>query len=87
MYNTGERVVTLGFNVSMITTSGTIQNTGPPPTCTLSICTLDGNEVSSAEIGDDLLLKVNVQPDFIYGGFARSCVAKTMEEEGEFKST
>ena len=85
MYNTGERVVTLGFNVSMITTSGTIANTGPPPTCSLSICTLDGNEVSSAEIGDDLLLKVNVQPDYIYGGFARSCIAKTMEEEGEFQ--
>lgn len=85
MYNTGERVVTLGFNVSMITTSGTIANTGPPPTCSLSICTLDGNEVSSAEIGDDLLLKVSVQPDYIYGGFARSCIAKTMEEEGEFQ--
>lgn len=85
MYNTGERVVTLGFNVSMITTSGTIANTGPPPTCQLSICTIDGNEVNTAEIGDDLLLKVNVQPDFIYGGFARSCIAKTMEEEGEFQ--
>ncbi|RWS29323.1 hypothetical protein B4U80_00125, partial [Leptotrombidium deliense] len=85
VYNTGERTVTLGFNVSMITTSGTIANTGPPPTCLMSICTLDGREVSSAEIGDDLLLKVDVQPDFIYGGFARSCVAKTMEDEGEFQ--
>lgn len=63
MYVTGERTVTLGFNVSMLTTSGTIANTGPPPTCLMSICTLDGKEVSSAEIGDDLLLKVDVQPD------------------------
>ena len=85
VYSTGERTVTLGFNVSMITTSGTIANTGPPPTCLMSICTLDGREISSAEIGDDLLLKVDVQPDFIYGGFARSCVAKTMEDEGEFQ--
>jgi len=85
VYSTGERTVTLGFNVSMITTSGTIANTGPPPTCLMSICTLDGREISSAEIGDDLLLKVDVQPDFIYGGYARSCVAKTMEDEGEFQ--
>lgn len=85
VYSTGERTVTLGFNVSMITTSGTIANTGPPPTCLMSICTLDGKEVSSAEIGDDLLLKVDVQPDFIYGGFARGCVARTMEDEGEFQ--
>ncbi|KAI2804698.1 hypothetical protein BLOT_003686 [Blomia tropicalis] len=85
VYNTGEKTITLGFNVSMITTSGTIANTGPPPTCIMSICTLDGKEISSAEIGDDLLLKVDVQPDFIYGGFARSCIAKTMEEEGEFQ--
>ena len=85
VYSTGERTVTLGFNVSMITTSGTIANTGPPPTCLMSICTLEGREISSAEIGDDLLLKVDVQPDFIYGGFARSCVAKTMEDEGEFQ--
>lgn len=66
VYNTGERTVTLGFNVSMITTSGTIANTGPPPTCQMQICTIDGKEVSQAEIGDDLLLKVTVQP---YGRF------------------
>lgn len=86
MYASGEQTVTLGFNVSMITTSGTIANTGPPPTCLMSITTIDGKEVSSAEIGDDLLLKVDVQPDFIYGGFARSCVAKTMNDgEDEFQ--
>lgn len=85
VYNTGERTVTLGFNVSMITTSGTIANTGPPPTCLMSITALDGREVSSAEIGQDLLLRVDVQPDSIYGGFARSCEAKTMDDEGEYQ--
>ncbi|XP_022668562.1 uncharacterized protein LOC111253451 isoform X4 [Varroa destructor] len=83
VYNTGERTVTLGFNVSMITTSGTIANTGPPPTCQMQICTIDGKEVSQAEIGDDLLLKVTVQPYEIYGGFARGCIAKTMEDDEE----
>ncbi|XP_064459913.1 uncharacterized protein LOC135370150 isoform X1 [Ornithodoros turicata] len=83
VYNTGEKTVTLGFNVSMITTSGTIANTGPPPTCQMQICTVDGKEVSSAEIGDDLLLKVTVQPHEIYGGFARGCIAKTMDNEEE----
>lgn len=85
VYNTGERTVTLGFNVSMITTSGTIANTGPPPTCLMSITSLDGREVTSAEIGQDLLLRVDVQPDSIYGGFARSCEAKTMDDEGEYQ--
>lgn len=85
VYNTGERTITLGFNVSMITTSGTIANTGPPPTCLMSITALDGREVSSAEIGQDLLLRVDVQPDSIYGGFARSCEAKTMDDEGEYQ--
>lgn len=85
VYNTGEKTITLGFNVSMITTSGTIANTGPPPTCLMTICTKDGSEVSSAEIGDDLLLKVEVQPDYIYGGFARSCTAKTMEDNQEIQ--
>lgn len=85
VYNTGERTVTLGFNVSMITTSGTIANTGPPPTCLMSITAVDGREVSSAEIGQDLLLRVDVQPDSIYGGFARSCEAKTMDDDGEYQ--
>lgn len=85
VYNTGERTVTLGFNVSMITTSGTIANTGPPPTCLMSIAALDGREVTSAEIGQDLLLRVDVQPDSIYGGFARSCEAKTVDDEGEYQ--
>lgn len=48
---------------SMITTSGTIANTGPPPTCVMTISNADGREVTSAEIGDDLLLRVDVQPD------------------------
>lgn len=50
----------------MITTSGTIANTGPPPTCVMTISNVDGREVTSAEIGDDLLLRVDVQPDCKY---------------------
>ncbi|KAK9513085.1 hypothetical protein O3M35_001355 [Rhynocoris fuscipes] len=83
IYTTGEQNVTLGFNVSMLTTAGTIANTGPPPTCLMRIVTNSGQEINSAEIGDNLMLQVDVQPSSIYGGFARSCVAKTMEDSGE----
>ncbi|CAH0390731.1 unnamed protein product [Bemisia tabaci] len=83
VYSTGEQNVTLGFNVSMLTTAGTIANTGPPPTCTMKIVTHTGQEINSAEIGDNLMLQVDVQPSSIYGGFARSCIAKTMEDSVE----
>ncbi|CAH1100710.1 unnamed protein product [Psylliodes chrysocephalus] len=83
VYHTGEQNVTLGFNVSMLTTAGTIANTGPPPTCLMKIVTPTGEEINSAEIGDNLMLQVDVQPGSIYGGFARSCVAKTMEDSVE----
>jgi hypothetical protein len=83
VYQTGEQNVTLGFNVSMLTTAGTIANTGPPPTCLMKIVTPTGQEINSAEIGDNLMLQVDVQPGSIYGGFARSCVAKTMEDNVE----
>jgi hypothetical protein len=83
VYQTGEQNVTLGFNVQMLTTSGTIANTGPPPQCTMKIVKSNGDEINSAEIGDNLMLQVEVQPATIYGGFARSCVAKTMEENVE----
>lgn len=62
IYNTGEQNVTLGFNVSMLTTAGTIANTGPPPICTMRIVTQNGQEINSAEIGDNLMLQVEVQP-------------------------
>lgn len=62
IYQTGEQNVTLGFNVSMLTTAGTIANTGPPPVCLMKIVTQNGNEISSAEIGDNLMLQVEVQP-------------------------
>lgn len=105
IYQTGEQNVTLGFNVSMLTTAGTIANTGPPPVCLMKIVTQNGNEINSAEIGDNLMLQVEVQPSSeyiplsllspssslkeslnppgIYGGFARNCVAKTMEDNLE----
>ena len=62
VYQTGEQNVTLGFNVSMLTTAGTIANTGPPPTCVMKIVTQTGQEINQAEIGDNLQLQVEVQP-------------------------
>lgn len=62
VYQTGEQNVTLGFNVSMLTTAGTIANTGPPPICSMKIVTQNGQEINSAEIGDNLMLQVDVQP-------------------------
>ncbi|XP_028157244.1 uncharacterized protein LOC114350564 isoform X7 [Ostrinia furnacalis] len=79
IYQTGEKNVTLAFNVSMLTTAGTIANTGPPPVCSMRIVTRTGDEVNSATVGENLTLQVDVQPSSIYGGFARSCIAKTSE--------
>lgn len=62
VYQTGEKNVTLGFNVSMLTTAGTIANTGPPPICQMRIITNEGEEINSAEIGDNLKLQVDVEP-------------------------
>lgn len=62
VYQTGEQNVTLGFNVQMLTTAGTIANTGPPPTCAMKIVTQTGEAINSAEIGDNLMLQVEVQP-------------------------
>lgn len=62
VYQTGEQNVTIGFNVSMLTTAGTIANTGPPPICSMKIVTQSGQEINSAEIGDNLMLQVDVQP-------------------------
>lgn len=67
----------------MLTTAGTIANTGPPPTCIMRIVTRSGQEISSAAIGDELKLEVEVQPGSIYGGFARSCVARTSDNKIE----
>lgn len=49
----------------------------------MRITTNNGQEINSAEIGDNLMLQVEVQPATIYGGFARSCIAKTMEDQVE----
>lgn len=69
VYQTGEQNVTLGFNVSMLTTAGTIANTGPPPICSMKIVTHNGQEINSAEIGDNLMLQVDVQPASKYSPF------------------
>lgn len=66
VYQTGEQNVTLGFNVSMLTTAGTIANTGPPPICSMKIVTSKGEEINSAEIGDNLMLQVEVEPASAY---------------------
>lgn len=66
VYQTGEQNVTLGFNVSMLTTAGTIANTGPPPVCSMRIITNNGKEINSAEIGENLVLQVDVQPQSKY---------------------
>ena len=58
VYQTGENNLNIGFNVSTLTTAGTIANTGPPPTCTMKICNSNGDDISQAEIGDSLMLKV-----------------------------
>lgn len=76
-YNTGEKTIAIGFNVSMLTTAGTIANTGPPPVCLMKITDQYGGDITRAEIGDLLQLRVVVEPSHIYGGFARSCVALT----------
>ena len=61
VYNTGEQNLNIGFNVSTLTTAGTIANTGPAPTCTMRICNSNGDDISQAEIGDQLMLKVEVK--------------------------
>ena len=83
LYHTGDYNFQEGFNVSMLTTAGTIANTGPPPTCTMEICNSNGSPISSAEIGDTLMLKVKVSPGAIYGGFARNCIATTVGEDND----
>lgn len=66
--------MTLAFNVSMLTTAGTIANTGPPPTCAMRIVSRTGDEVSSAEIGENLILQVDVQPSSKFYLLKTSCV-------------
>lgn len=75
VYMTGEKLVTLDMDVSLMTTAGTIANTGPPPTCFMKVVAASGQEISSAEIGDSLALQVGIQPSSIYGGFIHSCFA------------
>jgi len=69
LYDTPEKTVTVGFNVSMLTTAGTISNTGPPPVCTMKIVLPSGQEVRQATIGDTLQLKVEVSPTGIIINF------------------
>lgn len=78
VYQTGEKNVSIGFNVSMLTTAGTIANTGPPPICSMKIITHNGQEINSAEIGDNLMLQVDVQPASKYNLFFMTFPSKLM---------
>lgn len=80
-YETSTREVDVGLNVTALMKSGTIANTGPPPSLVMSITSVNGSEITRAEVGQDLLLRVEVQPDNIYGGFARSCEAQTQSSD------
>lgn len=80
VYQTGEQNVTLGFNVSMLTTAGTIANTGPPPICSMKIVTNSGDEINSAEIGDNLMLQVDVQPASRFS-LTRNCARIEFNEQ------
>jgi hypothetical protein len=60
--------INIGFNVSTLTTAGTIANTGPPPTCTMRIANSNGDDISQAEIGDELMLQVIFHPTLIFVG-------------------
>ena len=50
----------------MLTTAGTIANTGPPPTCLMKITDQFGGDISRAEIGDLLMLRVIVEPSGVF---------------------
>jgi hypothetical protein len=57
--------------VSTLTTAGTIANTGPPPTCTMRIANSNGDDISQAEIGDELMLQVRQKVSGVFGGGGR----------------
>uniref|UniRef100_A0A0K2TAS5 Putative LOC101893139 [Musca domestica] n=1 Tax=Lepeophtheirus salmonis TaxID=72036 RepID=A0A0K2TAS5_LEPSM len=80
LYDVGETNINVNFNVSMITTAGTVRNDGPPPNCTMKICNENGEDISSANVGEKLMLKVIVSPREIYGGLARSCIARSLDD-------
>ena len=65
VYNTGIQTIDVGFNVSVLTTARTIQNTRLSPTCSMRCCNSNSEDIGHAEIGDQLMLKVDVQPNAI----------------------
>ncbi|XP_065203536.1 neurogenic locus notch homolog protein 1-like [Planococcus citri] len=80
-YGASEKNFSVGYHVSVTSTAGTIANQGPAPICVMKVVTSTGQETQSAEIGEDLILQVDVQPSNVYGGFARSCKAKSPNQE------
>ncbi|QQP34980.1 Putative LOC101893139, partial [Caligus rogercresseyi] len=79
LYDVGETNINIDFNVSMITTAGTVRNDGPPPNCSMKICNEDGKDINEANVGEKLMLKVIVSPREIYG--ARTLDDNNIEAE------
>ncbi|XP_065203537.1 neurogenic locus notch homolog protein 1-like [Planococcus citri] len=80
-YAANETSFSLGYNVSLTSIAATIANLGPPPVCVMRVVTPTGQEPQSAEIGEDLILQVDVQPSHVYGGFVRNCKAKSSNKD------
>ncbi|XP_065203596.1 uncharacterized protein LOC135833754 [Planococcus citri] len=49
----------------------------------MKVLTPTGQETHSAELSDDLILQVDVQPSNVYGGFVRSCHAESPTRKDE----
>lgn len=57
--------------------STTIASTDPAPSAVMLITSQNGSEITSAEEGETLYLRVDIQPNDIYGALAHSCEAQT----------
>ena len=64
-----------------------IGNEAPPPICRLIIVDMYGDGVTSANIGENLQLKVEVTPFTVYRGFASNCYAVAVDNSWNFQIT
>jgi hypothetical protein len=78
---------TVTFPVRIIEKHGTIANKAPPPVCEIIIMNSDGTAVANANIGQNLQLKVQVEPLGVYGGFATNCMAIAVDNSWKFQVT
>jgi len=87
-YPAGELMIMSHFNVSMLSTVDTISKNGPPPQCSLSVLSASGSEsIAEAVVGQQLQLKLSVEPSVTYGIVAKNCVAVNMENGETYKLT